>query len=72
MVDNVTRFWPGVGRTEFRKVIKVYVQTHREMTHAGHRLFDFDGVVKATPMIREIISAIKASEPEMVRRMVGR
>jgi hypothetical protein len=71
-VDNVTRFYPGVGRTEFRNVIKAYVRTHREMTHGGHRLFDFDGVVQATPMIRKIISEIRANELAMVRRVVGR
>jgi hypothetical protein len=72
MVDNVTRFHPGVGRPEFRKVIKAYVLTRRELTRNGQRLFQFDAVVNAAPMIREIISQIKASEPEMVRRVAGR
>src|SRR5262245_66133005 len=33
MVDNVTRFHPGVGRIQFRNDIKEYVRTHREPQH---------------------------------------
>jgi hypothetical protein len=72
MVDNVTRFHPAVGRTQFRTDIKEYVRTHREPQHDGYRLFAFDEVVRSTPTIRKMIQQIRLGEQQTVQRLIDR
>jgi hypothetical protein len=72
MVDNVTRYYPKVGRTQFRNDIKEYVRTRREPQHDGYRLFDFDEVVRTSPMIRKMIRDIQLGESQTVQRLLSR
>jgi hypothetical protein len=66
MVDNVTNFYPTVGRTEFREDINAFVRTRDEPVHDGMRLFSFADVWQTRAEVRQLISALRSKETAIV------
>ncbi|HET7234320.1 MAG TPA: DUF5700 domain-containing putative Zn-dependent protease [Longimicrobium sp.] len=69
MVDNVTRFIPGVGVAEFRREVKDFARTKRGSAH--NREFQLTGVWTQRAQIRQLIRAIRADEAGIVRRTLA-
>ena len=68
MVDNVTRFVPGVGVPEFRSEIQAFVRRKR----AGeHREFQLTDVWRERSRVRELIGAIQAQESRIEREALA-
>lgn len=65
MVDNVTRFVPGVGVAQFRQEIQSFARTRRPGAW-GHA-FQFADVWRTRAQVRELIAAIRRDEQSIVR-----
>ena len=68
MVDNVTRFIPGVGVPEFRSEIKSFVRRKRTGDHSEFQLAD---VWRERSAVRELIGAIEAEDSRIVREALA-
>lgn len=71
MVDNVTRFIPAAGREQFRESVKAFARTKQPAGNSSDSNFQLNDVWNARGQAREIIRAIKADEPEIIRRTLA-
>ncbi|HEU4561026.1 MAG TPA: DUF5700 domain-containing putative Zn-dependent protease [Longimicrobium sp.] len=65
MVDNVTRFVPGVGVAEFRQEVQSFARTKRAGAH--NHAFPFTDVWRTRGQVRALIAAIRRDEQSIVR-----
>jgi hypothetical protein len=72
MVDNVTRFVPGVGRAEFRKNLRSFIEAKRQGGGSSdNRNFELDDVWASRAQVVNLIIAIKTREREIVRQTLA-
>jgi hypothetical protein len=64
MVDNVPRFVPEIGVSEFRKEIRAFVRTKKRGEYDGY--FGLSDVWQGRAKIRALIAAIHANERNIV------
>lgn len=69
MVDNVTRFIPNVGISEFRKEIRAFVQTKKGGEYDPY--FRFNGVWQERSKVRTLIKSIQTDERRIVGEMLS-
>lgn len=68
MVDNVTRFVPGIGVPEFRSEIRTFAQTKRS---GKHREFQLSHVWRERSRVRDLISAIRVDESRIAQETLS-
>jgi len=69
MVDNVPRFFPGIGVSQFRKEIRAFVRTKKGGKYDGY--FDLGGVWRARPRLRALIATIQANERQIAGETIS-
>ena len=69
MVDNVTRFVPGVGEPGFRAAIQAFARTKRQSDGDG-QYFRLDRAWSNRKDIRALIGRIRENEPAIRRRVL--
>jgi len=69
MVDNVPRYFPGNGVSEFRKEIRAFVRTKKGGDYDGY--FQLSGVWQARSKVRTLIAAIRTNERKMVGETIS-
>lgn len=69
MVDNVPRFFPGTGVSEFRRDIRAFVRTRKR--GQDDRYFRLSDVWQARSKVRTLIAEIKTNERTIVGDMIS-
>ena len=70
MVDNVTRFIPGVGAREFREEVRAFVRRKEPGRHG--RIFQLADAWRERARVRALVAALRADERGVVRRTLAR
>jgi hypothetical protein len=68
MVDNVTRFIPGMTRREFEQHLLRFIETGKEPGHDGYIVWDFKQVLATRAEVEGLIGKLKAEEANIVAR----
>lgn len=68
MVDNVTRYIPGVGEPEFRRAVQSYARTRRRSDL--DRYFGLHDVWRARRDMRALVERLRSKEGEIQRRLL--
>jgi hypothetical protein len=69
MVDNVPRFFPEIGVSEFRKEIRAFVRTKKRGEYDGY--FGLSDVWQGRAKVRALIAAIHANERTIVDETIS-
>ena len=68
MVDNVTRFFPEVGESDFRAAMRSFARTRRRPDDEKQRYFQLDETWGNRERARALVTRIRASEDDIRRR----
>ena len=69
MVDNVPRFFPGIGVSDFKKEIRAFVRAKQRGEYDPY--FRFSSVWQARSMVRTLIAAIQTNERKIVGETIS-
>jgi hypothetical protein len=69
MVDNVPRFFPEIGASEFRREIRAFVRTKQGGEYDGY--FRLGDVWEARSKVRALVAAVHANERKIVDEAIS-
>ena len=71
MVDNVTRYFPGIGEADFRAAVQSFARTRRQPEDEKQRYFQLDETWRNREQARALVTRIRANEDEIRRRTLA-